>query len=487
MRFSAVSLVALLNATRWFFSKAAEPEVGETIRMTTFTNGDQQEPSIAINPTNPNNLVAGSIDSSRCAAYYSTDRGATWTPSLLSLAPGFTLSGDPVVDFAADGTAYYLCMNTANSNALRGQYVYTSTDGGQTWSAPVLAIAQGNNDADDKGHIIVDNNPESPYLGNVYVAATRLTDVPRKLHFARSTTQGASFTSNQVLDGEFTSFAVNMAVGADGTLYAAWSRENDSFNPIQIMLGTSNDGGQSFNSPPAVIRNAGVVSGGVRPLPSRGNGFPYIATHPTNGKIVYAVWAEDPIGDDDSDIHFSRSIDGGIQWSSAVRINTDVNPPNEFFSQFWPTMSVDIITGDIDIIWYSDQNDPDRTDNIPLIDLYFTSSHDEGLNFDQPVRVTQTSSQPFGFFGDYLGIDSYDGETHPIWVDTTFTANNQDPATTVIGSCNDARCGCYSQCGRWFGIEWSRMHFTFPFLPSICLLELCLPEFFFIFSCGPCN
>ena len=44
------------------------------------------------------------------------------------------------IDFAADGTAYYLCMNTAAGNSELGQYVYVSTTGGQSWATPVLAI-----------------------------------------------------------------------------------------------------------------------------------------------------------------------------------------------------------------------------------------------------------------------------------------------------------------------------------------------------------
>ena len=45
------------------------------------------------------------------------------------------------------------------------------------------------------------------------------------------------------------------------------------------------------------------------PDAGRGNGFPYIGTHPTNPNLVYAVWAEPGPGADDSDIRFSRSTD----------------------------------------------------------------------------------------------------------------------------------------------------------------------------------
>ncbi|MFZ0015175.1 MAG: DUF11 domain-containing protein, partial [Acidimicrobiia bacterium] len=107
--------------------------------------------------------------------------------------------------------------------------------------------------------------------------------------------------------------------------------------------------------------------------------------------------------------------------------------PGGFSSQFWPTMAVDPTDGSINVIWYSDQNDPNLTDGAPLIDLYFTQSTDDGISFDTPVRVTDSSSIPSGFFGDYLGIDAYGGVAHPIWIDTTLGSANPDAATTQIG------------------------------------------------------
>ena len=434
-------LVALLVVTPALFavtpSQAAAPLFGPPVRLTPATAFGQQEPAIAINPTNARNLVAGSIDNGQCAVYFSTDRGATWTSSIMATAPGFTNAGDPVVDFAADGTAYYLCMNTAAGNSQLGQYVYRSSDGGQSWGNPVLAITRAVNDLDDKGDIVVDDRPTSPYLGNVYVAATRLNENPRRVHFARSTDQGASFISQQVISDSDTGFAVSLAVGADGAVYAAWSREAPPGSQVAIMIDKSTNGGASFGALTGgtdhTIQSGGIATN-ARPDPAgRGNGNPYIAAHPTDPNIVYAAWAENPPGVDDADIHFSRSTNGGNTWSTSVRLNTDVNPAGEFFSQYWPTMSVDPVTGDVDIIWYSDQHDPNRTDGTPLVDLYFTSSSNDGAGFSTPIRVTPASVTPAGFFGDYLGIDSFGGVAHPVWVDTTLGAGDPDIATTQIG------------------------------------------------------
>ncbi len=443
-------------------SGAADPLPGAAV-MVSPIGGNQVEPSIAVNPTNPRNLVAGYIDNGRCGVAWSMNAGADWNQAVLAEStdappPGLTAfvnAGDPVVDFAADGTAYYLCMNTAHTptmNAQKTQYVYTSTNGGQDWNdaSPTLAIAPAYAD-DDKGHIVVDTNPTSPNLGNVYVAATDLGS--GQVRFARSTDGGASFSTPIPINDADIGFAVNVAVGADGAVYVAWEAEEPAGTPtcpippppappatcaIGVRIDRSDNGGQKFDALPGggdvEIQSTGITLRNVRPMPGRGNGFPYIGTHPTNPNLVYAVWAQPGPGIDDSDIHFSRSTDRGENWSPSVRVNMDVNPPGDFSSQFWPTMAVDPVDGDINIIWYSDENDPDRTDGTPRIDLYFTRSSNDGVSFDTPVRVTQTPSipTPGAFFGDYLGIDAFGGVAHPLWVDTNLSTTF-DAATTQIG------------------------------------------------------
>lgn len=422
---------------------AAEPLPGNAVRVSP-AGGNQIETSIAVNPTNPRNLVAGYIDSFHCGVAWSDDGGATWTTDVLteSTEAAFQLAGDPVVDFDAAGIAYYLCMNTANSNAKKSQYVYRSTDGGATWNEANPALAISPTFADhDKGGLVVDDRPSSPYFGNVYVAATDLTN--GQIRFARSTDGATSFSTPLIVNDADIGFAVSLAVGADGAVYAAWEVEQSSGVSVAVRVDRSDDGGQNFGALTGgvdhVIRNVGVTLGGVRPVPpvgtvpGRGNGFPSIGTHPTNPSLVYAVWAEAGPGADDSDIMFSRSTDRGETWSTPVRVNVDVDPPGDFSSQFWPTMAVDPVDGDINIIWYSDQNDPDRTDGTPLVDLYFTRSSNAGVGFETPIRATTSPSRPGGFFGDYLGIDAYGGVAHPIWVDTTFGTGTFDAATTQIG------------------------------------------------------
>src|SRR5216683_124752 len=76
--------------------------------------GSQSETSIAINPANPLNVIAGANEIQRLPmrAMYSTDGGATFTGVDLPLPPprtqsGFDFGSDPAVAFDSAGNAYY--------------------------------------------------------------------------------------------------------------------------------------------------------------------------------------------------------------------------------------------------------------------------------------------------------------------------------------------------------------------------------------------
>ena len=233
VKFSAAALVALTGLVvvlGWAptVARAAAPFGGTTVQVNQDpTTLAQNETTIAINPTNPRNLVAGSITNEtgagECAAYSSTDRGKTWTHQVLPNAPGFLLAGDPVVAFDLNGTAYFLCMNLMAGNVQHTQYVYRSIDGGQTWLAPVIAIGTAGANTDDKGHLAVDDHAGSPFVGNVYVANTRLNT--GQIRFARSTNGGLSFLPDQPVNDADIGFPANIAVGADGAVYVSWARE----------------------------------------------------------------------------------------------------------------------------------------------------------------------------------------------------------------------------------------------------------------------
>jgi len=174
----------------------------------------ENEPSIAVRPNNPSFVVAFMhyLGTPYCAAFRSTNNGLTWTgPILLPLpAPpsGYVVwCSDPVVRYSPDGSKVYAaymaifcdpnnCGNTTYAHIV----VSRSTNNGQSWSPPVIAIAGGPNRFPDKPWLDVHRfYPGGTTNNRVYVTATVFTSTGCQIEFTSSTNGATSFATPQVV------------------------------------------------------------------------------------------------------------------------------------------------------------------------------------------------------------------------------------------------------------------------------------------------
>ena len=256
------------------------PNIDQIVGDTTVTVGSQagcssaqNENTIAVNPENPRNLVAGTNDyrvfNSREQrndasgwAYTSFDGGKTWTnvqlPHLTFQTGGtgafaqMDSAGDPVVAFGPNNTVYYGNIVFSRgaptgdgTEAANGIALNVSHDGGLHWSEPLLIQADGVTRSgtltpstifNDKIWLAAEKNS-----GRVYVTWTRFADTPdggyleSPIVLAASTDFGRSFgpvrrvdsTLDQFKRGGLTPFSQgsNPQVARDGTLYIAYEGE----------------------------------------------------------------------------------------------------------------------------------------------------------------------------------------------------------------------------------------------------------------------
>ena len=180
---------------------------------------------------------------------FSTDNGKTFTQGRIPPVPGGLNLGDPAVVFGPAGEVYYSGIGA--DAAFRDFIgVSKSLDGGATFAPPVNASTTAVNATDfqDKPWTTVDTRRGSPFLGNVYVSWTDFTrNFGEFIAFARSTDGGQSFsapvrlTPPTGLGGQ----GSMPAVAPNGDVYVAFF----DFSVGGISVVKSTDGGQSFGSP----------------------------------------------------------------------------------------------------------------------------------------------------------------------------------------------------------------------------------------------
>jgi hypothetical protein len=408
---------------------SAAPDDVMDLRANQVTTADQQEPTLAVDPTNPDNVLVAAKDwrtgPKQVWYYRSTDGGRTWSDGVVSTgASELPNASDPVLAFDANGTAYISFIGyNQNDLTVGGIFVARSTNGGQSWDRPKLAAGNDDVTFHDKEWITVDRSNNPATRGNVYLSWTLFSSVnPRRergdIVVSRSTDGGQTFSppkrvSLPAQDETQGSFP---AIGPNGELYVLYYSDSNASagDPGRgIYIAKSTDSGATFSE-------ATKVSSATRPpSPLQGGNFrifvlPVLAADPTNGAL-YATWND--YRNDDSDVMLARSTDGGATWLDAQRVNNDPSSPRK--DQFFPTVTVGR-DSTVHILWLDRRDDPANKLYLP----FYASSTDGGATFTQEALSHTASDPSIGFqgtlLGDYISIDtSPDGsKVYGAWVDT---------------------------------------------------------------------
>ncbi len=373
------------------------------------------EPSLAVDPTNPDRIVIGwrqfdDVGSNfRQAGYgYSTDAGQTWTfPGVID--PGVFRS-DPVLDFDAEGNFYYNSLTVDDQDNMWCD-VYRITDGGVEWDEGTFA--QGG----DKQWMRIDRASEVG-MGNNYSFWTAYWSICYPAAFTRSTDGGDSYEDCVENVGE--PYWGTLAVGSDGTLFIVGAsslvggvvvaKSSTAQNPeIPVTW-------DSYSS----VYLAGDLSGWTDINPAGLLGQAWVDVDISDGPgagNVYVMAAVSPFSSNDpGEIMFSRSTDDGETWDLPTRINDDELSSNN--TQWFGTMSV-APNGRIDAIWLDTRDNPGTF----MSALYYSYSIDQGETWTVNEKLSDSFDPHLGWpqqnkMGDYFDMVSDNGGAHLAWANT---------------------------------------------------------------------
>lgn len=418
--------------------------------VTTISPSDirANEPSIAVNPNNTNQVVAAFQPA---GIAYSTDGGQTFALAELLPIESWRGGGDVSVAFDNKGNAY---LGTLHFDKLgsasywghgagrNGIFVRRSHDGGKTWdkdAAPVKAFEkeEPNMPMEDMPRVFADSRPNSPYAGNIYVGWIEWQIDASIILFARSVDGGKTFEAPQRIsthaglprddNGGLVGFVG--VVGADGTIYAIW---NDGST---IAFTQSNDGGKTFAASRSVVDVAPPYFGGAGGIPgvSRAMGFPQIGVGRREGKRaepLYLSWSDFRNGD--VDVFCVSSTDHGRTWSKPIRVNSD--SVHNGIDQFFQWMVVDSESGDVYVQFYDRHDDPaNRKTGVTL-----ARSTDGGKTFINYAWVETPFESPRAvFLGDYTWLAASHHKVYGVWTEAlppkgTEPSTGQPPRPSTV-------------------------------------------------------
>jgi hypothetical protein len=294
----------------------------------------------------------------------------------------------PRVAFGRDGSreVYVLWQEIVFSGGSHGGEIFfaRSMDGGRSFSAPLnlsnspAGAGKGRLTAQlwHNGSLDLALGPD----GSLYAA---WTEYEGSLWVRRSTDGGASFADPLRVAGDAAQPARGpaLAVGPGNVVHLAWTVGEDP--AADIRLATSQDGGGSFGAPRI-------------PLESRGHADAPKISVAGDGTLhlVYAESATGPLRR--YHIRHARSTDGGRTFEEPRAISG--RHPDEFESANFPALRLDG-ADNLYVLWdlFPDHRARPRG-------LGFAYSMDGGRTFSTPAPVPGTADRELGFNGSLQGL-----------------------------------------------------------------------------------
>lgn len=393
------SLLVACKSQKEYFEKVVIPRPA-----TASYEMAQVEPSIYINPSNPAEIIAGTVMDDY---YYSLDSGKTWVSETIDCE--FGVNGDPVMHIDKKGRYYYIHLSRKEDKIMDRIVCQYKDDISGDWET---SFTKPDGKIHDKPWIT-----ECPKTGNLYMSWTRFDEYKSNdpadssfIFFSKSTDRGENWSTpiriskhgGDCLDGNNTVEGAVPAVDNEGNVFVVWT------GPHGTRMNFSQDKGNTWWEEEILIDKHHGWSYDVPGL-FRCNGLPIVKVDNSKGENhgrVYVNWTDQRNGEDDTDVFLIFSDDKGKTWSQVKKVNQDKEPAHQFFT--WFDIDND---GDLYFVYYDRRKLENNETNVVL-----AHSADGAQSFDEYyLSTTNFIPEKDYFFGDYTNISVHNGMIRPIW------------------------------------------------------------------------
>lgn len=357
------------------------------------------ETTIAINPTNPRNVIAASNDyepavDSTMGLYVSFDGGRTWPHSgharqVITPSRAMYGSGDPVLVFDREGVAYAVFISFGRDNFDSYIAVSRSTDGGITWSAPVDGTPPDGTEMTAGDGIVVHN--AGP-------------DDARFFHDKEWATAGPRPPGAALVDGTDPRYI------SPDRLYVTWTVFDSGPDGTEnvdsaIHVAYSDDQGRSWSFPQEISGSApfcAFQSGDQDGTACDEDQFSVPVVDHRTGHVYVAFENFNSGSTERNQYLVVRSTDGGATWSPPTLVSQVFDGADKYpvcagrqtldmmcaRTNAAGNIGIDQRTGRLYVTFSDNRNGTATNTNT---DVFVTSSGNGGRTWSRPVNITRES------------------------------------------------------------------------------------------------
>lgn len=285
------------------------------------------EPSIAVDPANPQNISVVTFSGGWSATvnaivWQSNDGGANWVRSAIIPQPaaGVAGPGDQKVAYDRAGNLFVAELGFLPAGGI-GDFVYRTATG----TANLAAGAQYGN---DQPHLEVDKRAAGTCAGRLYSPWLNTTAAPARSNVSNSANQGQAMTNVAVGATTFANRTTRIALAADGRAYVVYKLRQGTagaaanFENAAFVVQRSDDCGQNWNAlganpvtvhPTATVQTFFTNNWGGTGVARARSSDGWIAVDPVSGAVYVAHVSRD--ASTFGQIFVARSTNLGQTWT----------------------------------------------------------------------------------------------------------------------------------------------------------------------------
>jgi hypothetical protein len=398
---------------------------------------DDGEPSIAINPLNPNEIVMTAFSGAwgaNAPLWHSTDNGSTWTKLFtIPLPPGVAgtigCPCDQTIDYGADGTLFAVLLTEGPDNIYTGSTTNPTSAAAWSWWT-IAGVAQRTNRAAssvtnaDQPWLLHNRGTTNAASENVFVAYDDFGVFPVGMRVSTSINlEPPQFASDQMTGSS--SGAVNpghrfATDPRNGWVYSLFQTcitncATLAATPktVQYVLNRSQDQGATWTlngSSGGIVVSTGITA---QPQPKFGTvnallgGIDHAAVDPQTGDVYVVYGSEDASGN--SEIAIRRLSDNGAGGLNIGPENIVVNTGAGAGTAALPQVAVTQQGSQVGVFYYTFNG---MVGGFPQFSTWLAVSADQGATFNtQLLKTFLSPSTDNGdprqrVFGDYVQMKS---------------------------------------------------------------------------------